>query len=594
MSAEHLSPETISDFVMGTLDDAERTDFEAHVIACDACSEALAAEARVELSMHAIAEAALRPDQCISCRRLTVEDRCGHCGAARVAGGYRTRAVLAQGPKGRVYLATAPDGARVALKELIFTQVPDFKSVEAFEREGQVLRQLEHPRIPQYIDSFTDGEGVNMRFFLAQSYVEGESLLERLSTHRFDEAEVRGIAEQVLEVLVYLQGLSPAVTHRDLKPSNLIQREDQSIVLVDFGSARERGHTVQGTFAGTFGFAPPEQLVGIVDATSDLYALGMTLIHLLTRVVPTTLDVSYEFSKANITPVLRRWLSKMTAQRPRDRFRSAVVALAALRALGSERRPVPTLAWALAAAALVAGGIAVSTGQQPVLLPEPSVAAARSGAVLVESRPVGAQVVLDGVPLFKENSDPLVTPTTLQGLNYGQDYRLELTMEGYASAGRTLRIDATSDGSRQELVLEAAPLEAASPSPSSPSNAPSPPAPPASPASRAPRPRAPVSSAPARPEVSTTPSSAPLESSAPKDSGCELKPGEPPGFINMDSIPWTEVFWRGTSLGETPLSRVKLPSGCVELLLRTPDGALEKKISIIVEPNRTKSFRVEL
>ncbi len=123
MSAEHLSPETISDFVMGTLDDAERTDFEAHVIACDACSEALAAEARVELSMHAIAEAALRPDQCISCRRLTVEDRCGHCGAARVAGGYRTRAVLAQGPKGRVYLATAPDGARVALKELIFTQV---------------------------------------------------------------------------------------------------------------------------------------------------------------------------------------------------------------------------------------------------------------------------------------------------------------------------------------------------------------------------------------------------------------------------------------------------------------------------------------
>lgn len=62
----------------------------------------------------------------------------------------------------------------------------------------------------------------------------------------------------------------------------------------------------------------------------------------------------------------------------------------------------------------------------------------------------------------------------------------------------------------------------------------------------------------------------------------------------MDSIPWTEVFWRGTSLGETPLSRVKLPSGCVQLLLRTPDGTLEKKISILVEPNRTKSFRVEL
>jgi len=589
MSAEHLSPDAISDFVMGTLDDAERTAFEAHVIACDACSEALAAEARVELSMPAIAEAAVRPDQCISCRRLTVEDRCGHCGAARVAGGYRTRAVLAQGPKGRVYLATAPDGARVALKELIFTQVPDFKSVEAFEREGQVLRQLEHPRIPQYIDSFTDGEGVNMRFFLAQSYVEGESLLERLSTHRFDEREVRGIAEQVLEVLVYLQGLSPAVTHRDLKPSNLIQREDQSIVLVDFGSARERGHTVQGTFAGTFGFAPPEQLVGIVDATSDLYALGMTVIHLLTRVVPTALDVSYEFTKANITPALRRWLSKMTAPRPRDRFPSAAVALGALRGLDSERRRVPTLAWIFGAAAVAAGGIAASTWRSPVLLPLPVVSAARSGALTVDSTPPGAQLVLDGVLLFKEGGDPLVTPSTLERLEYGRDYRLELRKEGYARVERTIRIDATNDGSIQELVLVAEPVQAASPSPSGPPSSPPPPAP------RTPRPRAPASSAPARPEASAKPSSTPLESPAPKEApGCEPTPGEPPGFINMDSIPWTEVFWRGTSLGETPLSRVKLPSGCVQLLLRTPDGTLEKKISILVEPNRTKSFRVEL
>lgn len=582
MSAEHLRPDAISDFVMGSLDAAERAGFEAHVIACEACAEALAQEARVELSLHAIAEAAFRPDRCISCRRATSEDRCAHCGAARVAGGYRTRVVLSQSPKGRVYLAEAPGGARVALKELLFTQVPDFKSIEAFEREGQVLRQLEHPRIPRYIDSFTDGEGVNMRFYLAQSYVEGQSLLDRLATHRFDERSVRGIAEQVLEVLVYLQGLSPAVTHRDLKPSNLIQRDDDSIVLVDFGSARERGHTVQGTFAGTFGFAPPEQLVGIVDATSDLYALGMTLIHLLTRVVPTALDVSQEFTKANITPALRRWLSKMTAQRPRDRFASATAALTALRALGTERRPVPALTWAIAAAALVSGGIVVGIATpevQPVLLPESVVQPVRAGSVEIESIPSGAEVVLDGLLRSTPSGEPLLTPLNVPELEYGRSYQLRLRKEGFLAVERTIRIDALSDGSTQRFVLEREPEAPRSPRPRP---------------SVAPVSSAPVSDAPARPEASATPSSQPLESSAPQGSGCELKLGEPPGFINLDSNPSTDVYWRGDKIDSTPMSRVKLPSGCVQLLLRTPDGALEKKISIIVEPNRSRSYRVEL
>lgn len=581
MSAEHLRPEAISDFVMGTLDGAERAAFEAHVSACAACSEALAEEARLELSMHAIAEAAFRPDQCISCRRVTTDDRCAHCGAARLAGGYRTRVVLSQSPKGRVYLAEAPGGARVALKELLFTQVPDFKSIEAFEREGQVLRQLEHPRIPRYIDSFTDGEGVNMRFYLAQSYVEGESLLDRLATRRFDEPSVRRIAEQVLEVLVYLQGLSPAVTHRDLKPSNLIQRDDDSIVLVDFGSARERGHTVQGTFAGTFGFAPPEQLVGIVDATSDLYALGMTLIHLLTRVVPMALDVTETFTKANITPALRRWLSKMTAPRPRDRYASAAAALAALRAPSSERRPVPTLVWALGAAALVTGGIAAGiatfTKQRPVLLPEPVVQQVKFGAVEIESTPPGAQLVVDGVRRFKPDGEPVLTPLYLTDLEYGRTFQLRLRKDGYLPLERTIRIDALSDGSTQRFTLE--PL-------------PEPPAPP-----RSPRPRVPADippSAPPRPTASASPASAPLEPSAPKSPSCELKAGEAPGFVNMDTNPPTDVYWNGEKLDSTPMSHVKLPSGCVQLLLRTPDGALEKKISIIVEPNRTRSYRVEL
>src|SRR5204862_5574358 len=101
------------------------------------------------------------------------------------------------------------------------------------------------------VASFHVGEGVHTRLYVAQEHIEGESLFERLRTHRFEEQEIVRIAKEVLDVLAYLQSLSPMVVHRDVKPANLIAKSDGTIALVDFGAARDSSTTIASTAAGT-------------------------------------------------------------------------------------------------------------------------------------------------------------------------------------------------------------------------------------------------------------------------------------------------------------------------------------------------------
>jgi serine/threonine protein kinase len=254
----------------------------------------------------------------------------------------------------RVYLAQAPEGARVALKELVFRLAPDTKRIEAFQREGELLAQLSHPRIPRFLASFTEGSGPQTRLYLAQEFIEGPSLLKQLQTHRFTEDEVIAVGKQVLETLVYLHGLSPRVLHRDIKPANLLARPDGSICLVDFGTARDvtRGGTVNSTLVGTFGYMAPEQIGGTVSEASDLYSVGATLLHLLSRRPPSELlrgkglqlDVG---EKLNASPAFRAYLQKLLAPSPTGRFPNAVDALLALESLHSSElaEPAPATFW---------------------------------------------------------------------------------------------------------------------------------------------------------------------------------------------------------------------------------------------------------
>jgi serine/threonine protein kinase len=275
--------------------------------------------------------------------------------------------VLSQGPHARLYLAEDEQGQRVALKELLFALLPSTVELEAFEREAALLKELRHPGIPRFVRGFSEGSGVHTRLYLAQEYVPGASLAQELERRRFSEEEVRAIAEEVLVILIYLHGLSPKVLHRDIKPANIVRGEDGRWVLVDFGAARSLAgsQTHRATLVGTFGYMPPEQLGGTVDERSDLFALGATLIHLLSGKAPETMlgaGMTLDFQRhVSCTAHLEQFLSRLVARKAESRFASASEALAFLR--GQSTRPgfhrnAFGVSVALALALLAAGALA--------------------------------------------------------------------------------------------------------------------------------------------------------------------------------------------------------------------------------------------
>src|SRR5919202_289909 len=244
------------------------------------------------------------------------------------------------------------------VKLLAFGGEVQWDDLKLFEREAQVLNQLNHPRIPKYRDYFSIDER-SLWFGLVHNYIPGTSLKELLNQgKRFSEEQVRQIAIDVLEILIYLHELNPPVLHRDIKPSNLILGEDQQVYLVDFGAVQDRAVKEGATFTvvGTYGYAPMEQFGGRAVPASDLYALGATLIHLLTGTPPADLpqdDLRIQFSdKVTLSPSFVSWIEKLTEPSLKRRFSTAKQALTALTSSAtvdlrlenptSSRLPTPT------------------------------------------------------------------------------------------------------------------------------------------------------------------------------------------------------------------------------------------------------------
>jgi hypothetical protein len=419
MTRAHPEPAVLEAYVMGFDDQLPIEDIESHLRGCPPCTEEVRRQAQLEIALH---EIAAETSFCPGCQTLRQPDRCATCGAVSRVQDFEVLRVLVQNSHGRMYLARDQGGGQVALKELAFLQPPHPDVVDAFEREGRLLRQLSHPQIPRFVDSFGQGEGVHTRLYLAQEFLEGESLLARLGRHQFREAEARDIARQVLDILVYLQNLSPMVFHRDIKPANLIRQPDGRIFLVDFGAARDMGATAGATLVGTFGYMPVEQLGGLVDATSDLYALGATLLHLLSRREPwSVLQEPEPLKRLNVTPEFRRFLRKLLAPRSQDRFPSAAAAAEALRRLdrpaGWRRTwlPLPPVMVAGLTAAILAGvviaGFRWSAPLDPVP-PTPVASAPRPVAARSSDRdmPANTVMVAPSVGRVQLAIDPNVPP----------------------------------------------------------------------------------------------------------------------------------------------------------------------------------------
>ncbi|PZV09168.1 MAG: serine/threonine protein kinase [Leptolyngbya sp.] len=253
---------------------------------------------------------------------------------------YRIIQFLGQGGMGTTYAAEdRTTGKAVAIKILSLHQLTNWKALELFGREAKVLENLNHPAIPAYLDHFQIDLPQDRLFYLVQELAEGESLAQWVAQgYRVMESEVKAIAIQILEILIYLHQLRPPVIHRDIKPQNIIRRSDGHLFLVDFGGVQavyRKNLTWGSTVVGTFGYMPPEQFRGKADFGSDLYALGATLLFLLTHQSPADLPqkrMKILFrDQVAVSEGFANWLERMLEPDIEDRFPSAKEALQALR-----------------------------------------------------------------------------------------------------------------------------------------------------------------------------------------------------------------------------------------------------------------------
>ena len=256
---------------------------------------------------------------------------------------YQLLQRLAEHASQQTWLAAdrdSPDQPTVVMKLLAMSPQLQWEEAKLLEREAKLLQKLHHPRIPRYCDYFLLEQLADSRFpwfCLVQSYVPGASLQQLLDQGRhFTEAEIETIASEVLSILVYLHEFVPPLLHRDLKPSNLIWGEDEHLYLIDFGSVQDQAALDGATFTvvGTYGYVPMEQFGGRAVPASDLYALGATLIHLLTGTAPADLpqhNARIQFAQqVSVEPALVNWISKLTEPALAERLSTARQALEAL------------------------------------------------------------------------------------------------------------------------------------------------------------------------------------------------------------------------------------------------------------------------
>lgn len=203
---------------------------------------------------------------------------------AVVHGRYQVTAVLGRGGFGVTYLV---DDIRLAGKRRAIKEIP----VLLFdEYETRLLGHLNHPAIPDIIDRF-EADGM---VYLVLEFGGSRTLRIEMDRRggRIPVFLLLPWIEQVCTALVYLHSQDPPVIHRDLKPENILLDENERVMLIDFGIAKETtGDNVTRTIGRAFtnGFSPPEQVLGTgTEVRSDVYALGAILYCAITGRVPPT------------------------------------------------------------------------------------------------------------------------------------------------------------------------------------------------------------------------------------------------------------------------------------------------------------------
>lgn len=214
---------------------------------------------------------------------------------------YVVERKIGEGGMGAVYLAEQPSIHRkVVLKLLSTGSAGDPDMLRRFQREVDIIAQLEHPHIlPVYDFGEVDGDP-----YIVMRYMAGGSLYDHLRAHSLSRADLLRVLDQVAEALDYAH--ERGVIHRDLKPGNVLLDEAGNGYLADFGLAKTmegtRDLTKTGNVLGTPAYMSPEQARGEhLDGRSDVYSFAVMAFEALSGARPFEAKTPLEYIQKHLS-----------------------------------------------------------------------------------------------------------------------------------------------------------------------------------------------------------------------------------------------------------------------------------------------------
>ncbi len=264
-----------------------------------------------------------------------------------IGGRYTIKERLSSGGFGQTFTAEdtqRPGNPKCVVKQLkLLNGTPQQMELarKLFQREAEILEKLgrECNRIPQLLAHFEQDE----EFYIVQEFIEGKTLAQELQeSPRWNEQQAIAFLQEILPTLEFVH--KNGVIHRDIKPANLIRRaSDNAIFLIDFGAIKQvfsstiadsRGAN-STIVVGTLGYMPSEQAAGKPRKSSDIYALGVTIIQALTGIIPTNLQEDDRGELiwqpyAQVSPAFASFLSTMVKHNFNDRYPDASATIVAL------------------------------------------------------------------------------------------------------------------------------------------------------------------------------------------------------------------------------------------------------------------------